>query len=190
MDESTDVAGLAILMVIVRYPYLVSFHEDLLLCRPLPSTTTGTEIFKLLDEFFAENSILWDNCVDMCTDGAKAMTGKMSDAIVKIKGKAKGCRNSHCILHRHALAMKKMPPFIKEVRDETVKIINFIKSRPKNNRFFKILCDDMGSLHTSLLLHTEIRWLSRGKSLISLFELRNEVGIFLRDNDFALGEKL
>ncbi|GBM03733.1 Zinc finger BED domain-containing protein 5 [Araneus ventricosus] len=28
MDESTDVAGLAILMVIVRYPYLDSFHED------------------------------------------------------------------------------------------------------------------------------------------------------------------
>ncbi|GBN87938.1 Zinc finger BED domain-containing protein 5 [Araneus ventricosus] len=46
------------------------------------------------------------------------------------------------------------------------------------------------SLHTSLLLHTEIRWLSRGKSLIRLFELRNEVGIFLRDNNFALGEKL
>ncbi|GBL82093.1 Zinc finger BED domain-containing protein 5 [Araneus ventricosus] len=48
----------------------------------------------------------------------------------------------------------------------------------------------MESLHTSLLLHPEIRWLSRGKSLIRLFELRNEVGIFLRDNDFALGEKL
>ncbi|GBN97210.1 Zinc finger BED domain-containing protein 5 [Araneus ventricosus] len=104
MDESTDVVGLAILMVIVRYPYLVSFHEDLLLCRPLPSTTTSTEIFKLLDEFFTENSILWDNCVDKCTDGAKAMTSKMCDAIVKIKGKAKGCSSSHCILHRHVLA--------------------------------------------------------------------------------------
>ncbi|GBL95498.1 Zinc finger BED domain-containing protein 5 [Araneus ventricosus] len=74
MDESTDVAGLGMLMVIVRYPYLDSFHEDLLLCKPLPITTTGTEIFKLLDEFFSENSILWDNCIDVCTDGAKAMT--------------------------------------------------------------------------------------------------------------------
>ncbi|GBM97883.1 Zinc finger BED domain-containing protein 5 [Araneus ventricosus] len=186
MDESTDVAGLVILMVILLYPYLDSFHEDLLLCKPLPSTSTGTEIFKLLDEFFLENSILWDNCVDVCTDGAKAMTGKMSGAIAKIEGKAKGCSSVHCILHQHALAMKKMPPFKKE----TVKIINSLKSRPKNNRLFKILCDDMESLHTSLLLHPEIRWLSRGKSLIRLFELRNEVGIFLRDNDFALGEKL
>ncbi|GBN87939.1 Zinc finger BED domain-containing protein 5 [Araneus ventricosus] len=107
MDESTDVAGLAILMVIVRYPYLDSFHEDLLICKPLPTTTTGTEIFKLLDEFFAENSILWDNCVDVCTDGANAMTGKMCGAIAKIKEKAKGCSSSHCKLHRHVLAMKK-----------------------------------------------------------------------------------
>ncbi|GBL98184.1 Zinc finger BED domain-containing protein 5 [Araneus ventricosus] len=151
MDESTDFPGLPILMAILRYPYLDSFHEDLLLCKPLPTTTTGNEIFKLLDGFFAKNSILWDNCVDVCTDGEKAMTGKMSGAIAKIK-KANGCSSSHCILHRHALAMKKMPPFIKEVLSQTVKIINFIKSRPKNNRLFKILCDDVGSLHTSLLL--------------------------------------
>ncbi|GBO20389.1 Zinc finger BED domain-containing protein 5 [Araneus ventricosus] len=123
-------------------------------------------------------------------DGTKAMIGKMSGAITKIKGKAKWFSSVHCILHQHALAMKKMPPFKKEVLSETVKIINFIKSRPKNNRLFKILCDDMESLHTSLLLHPEIRWLSRGKCLIRLFKLRNEVGIFLRDNDFSLGEKL
>ncbi|GBL82095.1 Zinc finger BED domain-containing protein 5 [Araneus ventricosus] len=124
MDESTDVAALAILMVILLYPYLDSFHEDLLLCKPLPSTSTGTEIFKLLDDN--------DNCVNVCTDGAKAMTGKMSGAVAKIKGN--GCSSVHCILHQHALAMKKMPPFKKEVLSETVKIINFIKSRPKNNR--------------------------------------------------------
>ncbi|GBM02763.1 Zinc finger BED domain-containing protein 5 [Araneus ventricosus] len=122
-------------MVIVRYPYLDSFHEDLLLCKPLPTTTTGIEIFKLLDEFFAENIILWDNCNDVCTDGAKAMTGKTSVAIAKRKEKAKGCSSSHCILHRHTLAMMKMPP--KEVLAKTVKIINFIKYRPKNNRLFK-----------------------------------------------------
>ncbi|GBN96529.1 SCAN domain-containing protein 3 [Araneus ventricosus] len=114
----------------------------------------------------------------------------MSGAIAKIRGKAKGCSSVHCILHQHALAMKKLPPLKREILSETIKIINLIKSRLKNNRLFKILCDDMDSLHASLLLHPEIRWLSRGKSLIRLFELRNEVGIFLTDNDFALGEKL
>src|SRR5690606_32884897 len=36
MDESTDVAGLAILLVIVAYPYQDSLEEDLLMCASLP----------------------------------------------------------------------------------------------------------------------------------------------------------
>ncbi|GBM26989.1 Zinc finger BED domain-containing protein 5 [Araneus ventricosus] len=98
----------------------------------------------------------------------------MSGAIAKIRGKAKGCSSVHCTLHQHALAMKKMPPFKNEVLSETVKIINFIKSRLKNNRLFKILCDDMESLHTSLLLHPEIRWLSRGKA-VTVFDATDKV---------------
>ncbi|KAK9681399.1 hypothetical protein QE152_g38339 [Popillia japonica] len=45
MDESTDVAGLAILLVIVRYPHESPFEEDMLLCSSLPTNTTGEEIF-------------------------------------------------------------------------------------------------------------------------------------------------
>ena len=86
--------------------------------------------------------------------------------------------------------MKKMPPSLKEVLDESVKIINFIKSRPKNTRLFKMLCEDMGSQHTSLLLRTEVRWLSRGKTLTRLFEMKAKVRIFLIDDDFALGDML
>jgi hypothetical protein len=42
----------------------------------------------------------------------------------------------------------------------------------------------------SLLLHTEVRWLSRGKTLIRLFEMNSEDRIFLIDDDFALGNRL
>lgn len=77
MDESTDVAGLAILIVIVRYQHENGLLEDLLLCKSLPTRTTGVEIFGLLNSFLEENKIPWDNCIDICTDGAKAMSGKL-----------------------------------------------------------------------------------------------------------------
>ncbi|XP_050544325.1 zinc finger BED domain-containing protein 5-like [Daktulosphaira vitifoliae] len=57
LDESTDVAGLAVLMTFVRYELSGSFHEDILFCKPLPSSTSGSEIFSMLDAFFIENSI-------------------------------------------------------------------------------------------------------------------------------------
>ncbi|GFV52106.1 zinc finger BED domain-containing protein 5 [Trichonephila clavipes] len=53
LDESTNVAGLEILLVFVR-------------------------------------------------NGAKAMTGKVSDAVAQIKNVAKNCNSTHCILHRYA----------------------------------------------------------------------------------------
>ncbi|GBP09195.1 Zinc finger BED domain-containing protein 5 [Eumeta japonica] len=57
MDESTDVAGLAILLVIVRYPYESSFEEDMLMCSPLPTNTTGEESFNKINIFFEENNL-------------------------------------------------------------------------------------------------------------------------------------
>ena len=53
-----------------------------------------------------------------------------------------------------------------------------------------MLCEDMGSLHTSLLLHTEVRWLSRSNILTRPFEMKPEVRIFLIDDDFDLGDRL
>ena len=53
-----------------------------------------------------------------------------------------------------------------------------------HSRLFGVLCDEIGSEHVQLLLHTEVRWLSRGKVLTRLFELYWEVQIFLADKQF------
>lgn len=184
LDESTDVANLAILLLFVRYINGESVEEELLFCRPLKERTTGADIFKLTDEYFRENSIDWTRCVGICTDGAKSMTGCYAGFVAKAKSLAPKASWTHCCIHRQALVSKRMPDGLKSVLDDAVKIINFIKARPSNSRIFAVLCEEMGSIYKCLLSHTEVRWLSRGRSISRLYELKNEVYVFLTSHAF------
>lgn len=71
-----------------------------------------------------------------------------------------------------------------------LKKVSFIKTRPLQSRLFRLLCEEMESDYVQLLLHTEVRWLSRGRVLTCLFELRNEAQIFLSDSKFPLSDRL
>jgi len=125
----------------------------------------------------------WINCVGLCTDGAAAMTGRKSGLISLVKKEThENIQITHCIIHREMLAAKRMNTEIYGILESAVKIVNFIKSRALNSRLFSILCEEMGSTHTKLLLHTEVRWLSRGRVLNRLYELREEVFTFLINN--------
>jgi hypothetical protein len=73
MNESTDVSGLAVLLEFVRNKHKIFLEEDLLLCHPLFTYTTGYKIFNMLNIFFEIEGLTWNNCNDICTDGAKAM---------------------------------------------------------------------------------------------------------------------
>lgn len=89
LDESTDVAGLAILLVFVRYNFQKGIEEDLLLCESLQTQTTGENIFNCINSFMNKYGISWAKCVDVCSDGAKAMVGKVAGAVTRIKNVAK-----------------------------------------------------------------------------------------------------
>lgn len=74
-----------------------------------------------------------------------------------------------------------MPKELRAVLDEAVKIVNLIKSRAMNARLFSIFCNEMGAHFHQLLLHSEVRWLSWGKVLTHLCDLREEVLLFLAE---------
>lgn len=187
VDESTDISGHAHLISNVRYVDGCELKEDFLFCLPLPNHTTGEEIFKVTDEYFNEHNLEWHNCISVCTDGAAAMTGKVKGFIAKIANKNPNIQKQHCFLHREALMTKSLPDELLCVLQEIIKVVNYIKSRPLNSRLFNAVCQEMGADHQSLLFHTEVRWLSRGKVLSRIYELKNETETFLQSqgSDYA-----
>ncbi|GFS79824.1 zinc finger BED domain-containing protein 5, partial [Nephila pilipes] len=52
------------------------------------------------------------------------------------------------------------------------------------------MCEDMGSFHTTLLLHTDVRLLSRGKMLVRIFQLRKELMAYFIGHKFELSDRL
>ncbi|XP_063600317.1 zinc finger BED domain-containing protein 5-like [Penaeus indicus] len=57
-------------------------------------------------------------------------------------------------------------------------MVNFIKARPLKCRLFEKICLEMGADHVSLLLHTDVRWLSRGRVLNRVLELKEQLIAF------------
>jgi hypothetical protein len=65
LDESTDVAGLAQLIVFVRGIFQDEVFEDFLFRKTLKTSTKSEDIFKLLDSFFSKHQFEWKNCVSV-----------------------------------------------------------------------------------------------------------------------------
>jgi hypothetical protein len=64
-------------------------------------------------------------------------------------------------------------------------MINFIKQRPLSLSLFAKLCEGTEKGHVTLLLHTDIRWLSRGKVLTRVFELGEELYQYFKEHGKA-----
>lgn len=70
----------------------------------------------------------------------------------------------HCIIYQQAICAKVTG--FEQVMTPVVKILNAIRSNAKQHRTFKKLLKELSAEYGDLLLHTEIRWLSRGLILI------------------------
>jgi hypothetical protein len=116
------------------------------------------------------------------------MTGKQSAAVARIKAAAPGAKSFHCCIHGEALVPRKTQAISKTDLAESVKVVNFIKSRATNSRLLSNFCDEIGSEHDKLL-HTELRWLSRWNVLSRLLELGSEVQFCLSDTNSGLSNR-
>ncbi|XP_008055319.1 protein FAM200A [Carlito syrichta] len=181
LDESTDIASCPTLLVYVRYVWQDDFIEDLLCCLSLNSHGTELDLFTELEKcIVGQYKLNWKNCKGISSDGAANMTGKHSRVIEKLlEATDNSALWNHCFIHQEALICKEIPPSLMDVLKNAVKIVNFIKGSSLNSRILEIFCSEIGVNQTHLLFHTEVRWLSQGKVLSRVYELRNEIYIFL-----------
>lgn len=181
LDESTDVSNMSQLIVFVRYMKDDDIVENFLFCKPLVTTTKATDIKQLIGNFFNEHGLSWNMVSAICSDGAPAMLGRNSGFGMLVKKVEPDILITHCVLHRHALATKTLPPMLAHVLKIVVECVNYIRHSALNHRIFQELCNEMGSDFDVLLYHSNVRWLSRGKVLNRVFSLRLEIALFLEE---------
>ena len=187
LDETTDVANLVELCVYVRYIHERHLEDKFLFCSPLTPRTTAKEIF--VNKFFDEHNLKWKHVIGVCTDGAPAMLGCRSGFQTLVNKKSPDVAGTHCTIHRQALMAKTFPNQLKNVLDVVVKAVNFIKANALNSRLFAELCKESNSKFVTLLLHSHVRWLSKGKVLKRIFILRQEIKHFLQGPKPELNQK-
>ena len=134
LDESTDISGLSQLLVFIRFIHNEKIIEQFLCCQEMLMRTTGKDIFKIVDGFMKENNLIWTSCVGICTDGAPSMvSSKEGFTALAIKENEK-IIFTHCFLHRENLVTKTIGNELKEVMDQVVQMVNYIKRRPLQSR--------------------------------------------------------
>ncbi|XP_029633296.1 SCAN domain-containing protein 3-like [Octopus sinensis] len=182
VDDST-ILNQAIFLVYVRFNHEDDIREE------MSETTNGEDIFNEVMQYFNDKNIPLTNLINIASDGVAAMTGKMKDFVSRMKSVAPYIFYIHCIIHRQHLVAKNIGQ-MEEVLNTAIHAINFVKSNLMNNRFFMQFCKDED--FKTLLLHTEVRWLSKGLSierLVNLWEPLINFLMFKNLEDYEPGDE-
>ncbi|KAJ4932726.1 hypothetical protein JOQ06_011141 [Pogonophryne albipinna] len=157
--------------------------EAFLALIPLKERTRGEDVYKAFKDYVREYKIPIHKIVSFTTDGAPAMLSVRSGFVAL-------CRkdpdfppfvNYHCVIHQQALAAKAID--MSHVMNDVVKILNSIRAKALQHRLFKSLLDELDSVYGDLILHADVRWLSRGKVLQRFLDLLPEIISFLKSRN-------
>ncbi|KAJ4944756.1 hypothetical protein JOQ06_013296, partial [Pogonophryne albipinna] len=87
--------------------------------------------------------------------------------------------NYVCEPSKEALCAQTCGQELGEVMSLVIRVVNFIVARALNNRQFKALLEEVGNHYPGLLLHSNVRWLSREKVLSRFAACLSEIRTFL-----------
>ncbi|KAK9396033.1 hypothetical protein NXF25_019394 [Crotalus adamanteus] len=149
----------------------------------LITDTRGLSIFNTVKSYFTKNNIPLNNIVACATDGAPSMVGCYRGSVAYLKKEVPKVLCIHCVVHRQHLVGKHVSTTLHSSLTIIIQAINKIKSNAKNDRMFRQFCQDNNEDFITLLLHTEVRWLSKGTSLARFVALYDSVIQFFESNN-------
>jgi len=182
LDESTDVIDTAQLAIFVRMVFEnFDTREELVKMIPLLGRTTGQDIFLALKTWIDSESIPLNKLVGISTDGAPSMVGidKGFISLCRKDSNYPKFLSYHCIIHQQALCGKFLS--MTDVMKTVVKVVNKVRAHALQRRLFRKLTDELDCQYGDLLLHTEVRWLSKGRVLQRVNELLPALVEFLKE---------
>ena len=179
IDSSCDRTDMEQLSVFARFFDGKIFREELLCLLPLPGRTTGEICFNELTLFFEKNGLDVSKVVSVVTDGAPSMVGRRQGLVSRLSAVNPTLLAFHCIIHK-AILCAKLSEEMKGRMDTVTRLVNFVReSSSLQHRLFRALLEEMSAEHKDLLLHNDVRWLSKGRVLERVCDLRDELVSFL-----------
>lgn len=169
--------------VFIRYVLNNNYKEELLTLLPLHDRTTGQILFERFQEFMNTNGLSYKNILSIVTDGAPAMIGKANGFVTLLKQINSKIISLHCIIHQAVLCAKLSGDF-KNVMNTIMKIVNYLRSHSAlQHRLLRAFLEECDSEYIDLLLHNDVRWLSKGNVLKRFIILLNEISDFLKSRN-------
>ena len=196
LDETTDIKDTAQLAIFIRgVDSEMNITEEFLDVISLKDTTTGKNIKEAVVKCTHDYGLSLANLIGITTDGAASMIGKNIGAVKLIldhrdvmeqSSKSSELFICHCFLHLENLCAQVFD--MNHVMSVVIKTVNAIKNNSLKHRQFQDYLQELEYEYSDLLFYSKIRWLSRGKCLDRFWNLREEIRIFMNENDQNVAE--
>ena len=189
MDESTDFTDKVQLTCYVRCYVQDKFYENLLGIAALEDRTTSKDILDALVSI-VEGEIKSEKFVAITTDGAPIMLGKQSGLVSWLKELDPDICSYHCIIHQIVLCASLGQQYASAMMD-VMKTVNYLRaiSALHHRKLRAFLQDAIDAKFNDLLLHNNVRWLSKGHVVERFWELREELKELLGQDETVKGKQ-
>ena len=190
LDESILPGNESLLLAYVRFIKGGSLCQELLFARLLETDTKGESVYRAVEDYFQKKSIPLTNIILCAPDGAPSLVGHHRGFLSYLKKAVPKVLTVHCVIHRQHLMAKNLSEKLHESLSTVITAVNKIKANVLNSQLFHQLCIENDEDFQCLLLHTEVRWLSKGNSLKRFYTLFNSVLDVFQESNPELYDQL